>query len=134
MLFAYVYGKKINSKKNFLRLSIILTVIIYILKANTTSAFLVLISFLEGIFIKMYEISINKEFYALSKKYKYNNYNFVYEFILTSMRLCTMFILLFVNDFKLMIYITLFIIFIGFFIEFKTPKNNYYKKLKNSLF
>ena len=40
-IFTYLYGKKINGKKNFLRLSILLTIGLYFLKANVTSYFLV---------------------------------------------------------------------------------------------
>ena len=63
LVFTYYYGKKIDNKKNFLTLSIWLTVIIYMLKANSTYIALVIVSFFEGIFTKMYEISVSKEFY-----------------------------------------------------------------------
>ena len=66
--FSYFYGKKIDEKKNYLKLSIILVVITYIFKANTTYIALAIVSFFEGVFTKMHEISISKEFYTLSKK------------------------------------------------------------------
>ena len=81
MLFAFYYGKKTDGKKNYLKLSIILTCLVYVIKANVVSIALVIVSLLEGIAIKMYEISMNKEMYSLSKKFEYNNYNLMYEII-----------------------------------------------------
>lgn len=126
LIFAYVYGKSINGKKSYLKLSIFLVVFVYLLKANNTSYWLVLISFLEGIFTKMYEISVNSEFYRLSKRFEYEKYNFAYEITQNLIRSIVTFILLItVKDLKLMIYITLAIIATG--IVFK---NNYQNKIK----
>lgn len=120
LAFTYYYGKKIDNKKNFLTLSIWLTVIIYMLKANSTYIALVIISFFEGIFTKMYEISISKEFYVLSKKFEYNNYNLVYEMMQNSFRSIALLILyLFGMDLKIMIYIVLFFMLVGAFMNFK---------------
>ena len=108
LLFAYLYGKKINGKKNFLDLSVLLVVVVYVLKANTTSGFLVIIAFLEGLVTKMLEISLNSEFYKLSKQFEYEEYNFAYEFVQNLMRtIVTLSLVLIVKDLKLMIYITL---------------------------
>ena len=41
---------------------------------------------LEWIVTKMYELSISKEFYTLSKNFEYNNYNLIYELIQNSFR------------------------------------------------
>ena len=120
LIFAYVYGKSINWKKSYLKLSIFLVVFVYLLKANNTSYWLVLISFLEGIFTKMYEISVNSEFYRLSKNFEYEKYNFAYEIIQNLIRSIVTFILLItVKDLKLMIYITLLIIATGIFLKNK---------------
>ena len=118
IVFAYFYGKKINKEKNFLHLSIFLVVLVYILKLSTISYLLMLVSFLEGIFNKMYEISIQKEFYSLSKKFEYQNYNLVYEITQNLFRTITVAILyFFVNDLRIMIIIVL--LFISFSIFFK---------------
>lgn len=120
VIFAYLYGKKINNEKNFLKLSIILVTIIFILKCNTTSILLIAISFLEGIFTKMYEISMGKEFCLLSKKLEYENYNAVYEFTQNTFRLfVTIIIYYFINDLKVMIYVPLLFILAGIFLNFK---------------
>lgn len=113
MAFAYLYGKKINTNRNYLNLSILLVVITYFLKANTTSYLLILVSFLEGIFFKIYEISINKEFYVLSKEFEYQNYNMAYELSQNLFRTIVVFILLFLSNVQLMIYVTLIFIIIG---------------------
>ena len=124
LIFAYLYGKKINNSKNFLHLSIMLVVIIYIFKANYTSYWLILISFLEGLFTKMYEISISNDFYKLSKKFNYENYNFAYECTQNFFRTIVALILMLFNNLKVMIYIVLMFITIGISIDF-----NYKNKL-----
>ena len=119
IIFAYFYGKIINKEKNFLHLSIFLVIIVYVLKLNSISYVLILISFLEGLFNKMYEISIQKEFYLLSKKFEYNNYNLMYEITQNFFRTIIMAILyFFVNDLKFMI--TIVLLFISFSLFFKT--------------
>ena len=118
IIFAYLYGKKINKEKNFLYLSVFFVVIVYILKLNSTSHLLILASFLEGIFNKMYELSIQKNFYLLSKNFDYQNYNLVYEVTQNVFRTIIVAILyFFVNDLKFMIIIVLF--FISFSMVFK---------------
>lgn len=120
ILFAYFYGKKINEEKNFLNLSIFFVVIVYLFKLTFTSYILVLISFLEGIFVKMYELSIQKEFYSLSKKFEYHNYNFMYEVTESFSRtLMAAILYFFVSDLKVMIIIVLLVIISSSLIKFK---------------
>lgn len=131
ILFAYFYGKKINKEKNFLRLSIVLVVVVYILKLNFTSYILILISFLEGIFTKMYEISIQKEFYSLSKKFEYQNYNLIYEAAQNLFRTCIMAILyFFIDDLRIMIIVVLLFILCSFCFKFKNLSTADYKKIE----
>ena len=120
IIFTYLFGRRLdNSKNNYLRLSIILVVAIYILKVNTLGLMLFIVSFIEGIFVKMYELSINTQFFTLSKKIEYNNYNLVYEIVQNSFRSLEVFILLLSNfDLKTMIYITLGFIAFGAFLNF----------------
>lgn len=125
VLFMYAYGKSLDiSKKNFLRLSIVFTVIVYIVKVNSVSYSLFLISFFEGIFIRMYELSINKEFYQLSKKFDYNNYNLIYEVIQNLFRSIATLVILVIPwlNLKNMIYIILGFILVGVFFKFKQDK------------
>jgi MFS family permease len=128
LVFSYLYGKKIDRSNNLLKLSIVLVVVTYILKANTTYIALAIVSFLEGIFTKMHEISISKEFYALSKKFEYNNYNLVYEIVQNSFRSLTLFVIYILNaDLKVAIYCLLLIMFLGAFMNFKYIDKKDYK-------
>ena len=123
MIFAFYYGKKTDGKKNYLKLSIILTCLVYVLKANVVSVLLVIISLLEGIAIKMYEISMNKEMYSLSKKFEYNNYNLMYEIVCKVFRAIVLVICyFFINDLKVMIYVSVGVILLGLFINVKNIK------------
>lgn len=129
--FSYFYGKKIDEKQNLLKLSIVLVVITYIFKANTTYIALAIVSFLEGIFTKMHEISISKEFYTLSKKFEYNNYNLAYEVVQNSFRSIALFCTYIFNiDLKAMIYILLAFMFLGAFMNFKQLDKKDYKPVK----
>ena len=129
--FSYFYGKKIDEKQNLLKLSIVLVVITYIFKANTTYIALAIVSFLEGIFTKMHEISISKEFYTLSKKFEYNNYNLAYEVVQNSFRSIALFCTYVFNiDLKAMIYILLAFMFLGAFMNFKQLDKKDYKPVK----
>lgn len=120
IIFAYFYGKKTDGKKNYLKLSILLTSIVYVLKANVISIWLVIVSFLEGLAIKMYEISINKELYSLSKKFEYNNYNLMYETVCKIFRGIVLVICyFFISDLNIMIYISVAIILSGLIFSVK---------------
>lgn len=120
IIFAYFYGKKTDGKKNYLKLSILLTSIVYVLKANVISIWLVIVSFLEGLTIKMYEISINKELYSLSKKFEYNNYNLMYETVCKIFRGIVLVICyFFISDLNIMIYISVAIILSGLIFSVK---------------
>ena len=67
----------------------------------------------------MSEISVNKNFFQISKKFEYYNYNYAYEIVLTIVRTLVLLICyLFIYDIKTMIYICLFIQLLSFFCEF----------------
>ncbi|MGN1338131.1 MAG: hypothetical protein ACI4WW_06630 [Candidatus Coprovivens sp.] len=128
ILFSYIYGRIINKDKNFLSISILLSIIVYIFKANTTGVILCIMSFLEGITTKMHEISINKNFYTLSKKFEYYNYNYVYEFTQNLLRTLVLVICyFFINDIKKMIYLCLFVQLIGTLFNFKIDNKKDYE-------
>lgn len=120
LIFAYLYGKQVDKSRNLLKLSIFLSVLAFILKLNVAGMALVLVSLMEGIVTKMYDVSMAKEVNEFSKKFEYNNYNLVYELSTIIIRLFIGLILyLFTNDVKIMIYIVLFFMLIGIFIPFK---------------
>ena len=129
IIFAYFYGKKINEKDNYVRLSILFMSLVYFLKANSISYILhVIVSFLEGIASKMYELSISKEFYSMSKKFEYYNYNLVYELILSIFRTFILVICyFFIKDLKIMIYFSILMILISSLLKFKPLKERNFK-------
>lgn len=123
IIFAYFYGKKINDKKNYLKLSILLIGLVYLFKANITSYLLILVAFLEGIVTKMYELSMSKEFYGLSKKFEYTNYNLVYELVLSIFRTLILLVcFVFIKDLKIMIYFSVALILFGLILKFRPIK------------
>lgn len=125
IIFAYFYGKKINKEKNFLHFSIFLVVTSYILKLSVISYGLIVTSFAEGIFNKMYEISVQKEFYALSKKFEYKNYNLIYEITQNIFRTFVVAVLyFFINGLRIMILIVLMFISLGLFLNFRNQKTD----------
>lgn len=128
MIFAYFYGKKINKDKNFLKLSIFLICLVYFLKLNVFGVLLVVISFIEGIVCKMYEISVQKEFYALSKKFEYHSYNCVYDIIQNLFRSLVTIVLYFIPDVRWMIIICLLVMLSGMLVTFKKLKGRDYVK------
>ena len=129
IIFAYFYGKKINEKENYVRLSILFMSLVYFLKANSISyILLVIVSFLEGIASKMYELSISKEFYSMSKKFEYYNYKLVYELILSIFRTFILVICyFFIKDLKIMIYFSILMILISSLLKFKPLKERNFK-------
>ena len=121
ILFIWSFGKRLDkSKKSYLRISIILVVLVYIFKVNTVGVALFIVCFIEGIVLRMYELSISKEFYTLSKKFEYYNYNLVYEIMQNLFRsVVHIIIIITMFDIKYMVYITLFFVLIGAFMNFK---------------
>lgn len=108
IIFTYIYGRIINKEKNYLKLSIVIVLMIYILKINTSGGLLMLVSFLEGLGVKMYEQSVQKVFLVISKKHDYYNSIFLYEFVQNVFRtICMLVIFFFIRDLKMMIYFTL---------------------------
>lgn len=128
IFFAYIYGKKINKDKNYLRLSIIFMTVVYLLKLNVFGVLLAIVSFLEGIFSKMYEISVQKEFYDISKKFEYHSYNCVYDINQNIYRIIVSLILLFMNDVRWMIIVSLLVMFSGIFVSVKKVNKKDYVK------
>lgn len=114
MIFAYTFAKKIDKEDNKLSLIIILVVITLIFKLNITSVWMILVCFVEGLVIKAYEVSINKEVFETSKNIEYNNYNLVYQMNVKIFRSVLLGIcLLLGTNLRAMIYLGLIFILIG---------------------
>ena len=121
LIFTYLYAKIINDKKNYLKLSIMLFIVINILKVNTLGILLYIVSFVEGFISKTYEQSFYKEYLTMSKKYEYYNYNMLYEIVQNVFRtLLTLILFVFIDDLKIMIYVTLLVMSISLFVKLKT--------------
>ena len=132
IIFTYLFGRKLDKSKNsYLKISIILVILTYIFKVNSLGYVLLTVSFIEGITLKMYELSINKKFYTLSKNFEYTNYNLMYEITQNSFRSIVTLILYLSNfELKTMIYITLAFIFIGVFLNTKNKLIEKQEKIK----
>ena len=88
MMFTYFFGKRIDaSRKDLMRLSALLVVIVFVIKVFSGNPILYIVSFLEGFVTKMHEMTVQRNFHMLSKKYEYNNYNLAYEMSLNFHRL-----------------------------------------------
>ena len=124
ILFLYAYGLLINKDKNYLKFSIVFLLVFKFLQVNTSGIVLFIITFISGLGTKMYEQSFNKELLILSKHYEFHNFNILYECTQNIFRIITVGILFFfVNDVRVMLYVTLAIIALPLFVKFKTePK------------
>ena len=124
ILFLYAYGLLINKDKNYLKFSIVFLLVFKFLQVNTAGIVLFIITFISGLATKMYEQSFNKELLLLSKHYEFHNFNILYECTQNIFRIITVSILFFfVNDVRIMLYVTLAFIALPLFVKFKTePK------------
>ncbi len=124
IVFTYFFGKRLDtSSKDFLRLSTLLVVVVFVVKAFSGNPLLYIVSFIEGFTTKMHEVSVQRKFYLLSKKYEYNNYNLAYEMALNFQRLfvATLIFILPVGI-REAILIALGLMFLAVFVDFKHPK------------
>ncbi len=130
LVFTYLYVKVINDKKNYLKLSVFFIVMINILKVNTMGILLFIVSFIEGFIKKMYEQSFYKEYLIMSKKYDYHNYNMMFKIFQNIFKMILLFILLvFINDLKVMIYITLFVVSLPLLFNTKDYNNKIFENI-----
>ena len=68
ILITYVYGKCIDTDKNYYKSCILFLVLVFIMKVNVGAKLLFIVSFFDGVAQKLLELSIQKEFYLQSKK------------------------------------------------------------------
>ena len=121
LIFTYIYGKVINKKRNFLKFSIILFLLIKVFEVNTEGIVLMVLSVIEVFSARMYEQSFHKEHFKLSKAFEYANYNYMYEMTMNFSRTILVLILyLFVKDVKIMLYITALVMLSSLLFNFKT--------------
>ena len=76
----------------------------------------------------MYEISVQKEFYALSRKFEYHSYNCVYDLIQNAFRTIVSLALFFIGDLKIMIIVCILCMLSGICVQFKKIRKRDYVK------
>ncbi len=121
-LFIYFFVKKIDDKKYFKYLNIIFCLFL-LLKMNITSKYLILvIALFEGLGIKMFEVVSTINMYNIEKKANVKGYLIVVEIIFCLTRAGMCLICYFINDLKLILYLSIIPILLVGFINRKDVK------------
>lgn len=116
-IFIYFFIKKVNDKKYFKYLNIIFCIIL-LLKLNITNKYLILVvAFFEGLGIKMFEIVSSENIYNIKKDTNIKGYIVLVEIIFCIIRSIFCLIAYFINNIKVILYITIIFIFIISFIK-----------------
>jgi hypothetical protein len=128
MLFVYFFAQKMaKKKKDYLLLTGFLSFIVWILKLNilATGLFLI-VGLMEGLVEKMYETAFNYNLYAWGKQYDRLSYVAYIEGLQSLVRVLIMLIFfLFIEDIKLILYISAFMLIIIGIIGYYNKKNLY---------
>ena len=122
-LFIYFFVRKIDDKKYFKYLNMLFCLIL-LLKLNITNKYLILlVGFFEGLGIKMFEIVSAENIYNIKKSTNVKGYLILVEviFCLTRSLLCL--IGYFINDIRIILYLSIGLIFIISFIKRKEIKD-----------
>lgn len=121
-LFIYYFVRKIDDKKYFKYLNIIFCLFL-ILKLNVTNKYLILlIAFFEGLGVKMFEVVSAENIYNISKNTNIKGYLILVEIIFCLVRGTMCLIGYFINDIKIILYLSVILIFIISFIKRKEIK------------
>ncbi len=122
-VFIYFFVRKIDDNKYFKYLNILFCVIL-LLKLNITSKYLILaIGFFEGLGIKMFEIVSAENIYNIRKDTNIKGYIVLVEIIFCFTRSIFCLIGYFINDIKIILYISIVLIFIISFIKREEVKD-----------
>jgi len=113
----YFFVRKIDDKKYFKYLNILFCLFL-ILKLNITNKYLILaIAFFEGLGVKMFETVSAENIYNISKDTNVKGYIILIEVIFCLVRSILSFIAYLINDIKIILYISIILIFIAGFIK-----------------
>lgn len=118
-IFIYLFVRKIDDNKYFKYLNMLFCLIL-LLKLNITNKYLILlVGFFEGLGIKMFEIVSAENIYNINKSTNIKGYLILVEviFCLTRSLLCL--IGYFINDIRIILYLSIGLIFIISFIKRK---------------
>ena len=122
-IFIYFFVRKIDDNKYFKYLNILFCIIL-LLKLNITGKYLILvIGFFEGLGIKMFEIVSAENIYNIKKDTNIKGYIVLVEIIFCFTRSIFCLIVYFINDIKIILYISIVLIFIISFIKRKEVKD-----------
>lgn len=122
-IFIYLFVRKIDDNKYFKYLNMLFCLIL-LLKLNITNKYLILlVGFFEGLGIKMFEIVSAENIYNINRDTNIKGYLILVEviFCLTRSLLCL--IGYFINDIRIILYLSIGLIFIISFIKRKEIKD-----------
>ena len=118
-IFIYFFVRKINDKKYFKYLNIIFCLFLF-LKLNITNKYLILlIGLFEGLGIKMFEVVSAENIYNIKKDANVKGYLIITESIFCLVRCVFCLIAYLINDIKIILYISIFLIFLVGFVNRK---------------
>lgn len=103
MIIVLLYGKIINKNKNYLVLSSLLLLTLYILKASILTKIIIVIYFFEGVFKNIQNQSVNKVYFENRNDMDIVHYNLIYQIIESAIRVLVIVPLFFINKIRIMI-------------------------------
>ena len=122
-LFIYFFVRKIDDNKYFKYLNMLFCLIL-LLKLNITNKYLILlVGFFEGLGIKMFEIVSAENIYNIKKSTNIKGYLILVEIIFCLTRSLLCLIGYFINDIRIILYLSIGLIFIISFIKRKEIKD-----------
>ena len=118
-IFIYLFVRKINDKKYFKYLNILFCIFL-LLKLNVTNKYLILlIGLFEGLGVKMFEVVSAENIYNIKEDTNVKGYIIITEIIFCLVRSIFCFIGYLVNDIKIILYVSIVLIFLTGFIKRK---------------
>lgn len=116
-IFIYFFVRKVDDKKYFKYFNIIFCIIL-LLKLNISNKYIVLIlALFEGLGIKIFEIVSTENIYNIRKDTNIKGYLLITEIIFCIVRSIICLVGYFINNIKILLYITIILIFIISFIK-----------------
>lgn len=126
--FVYFFARKMDQeKKDYLILSGILSCIVYLFKLNVRDvSLMLLIGLCEGLTERMYDLTFNRNLYALGHQYEVIGYITTFEGIQNISRILIVLMFAFMNiDLKMILYISSLMLVITGLIGFDDGKGGY---------
>ena len=116
-IFIYFFVRKIDDNKYFKYLNILFCLLL-LLKLNIKSKYLILIiGFFEGLGIKMFDVVSSENIYNIKKDTNVKGYLIIVEIIFCLVRSFFCLIGYFINDIKIMLYLSIILIFMVGFVK-----------------